>query len=321
MRVVSLFSGAGGFDLGARLAGHQVVWANDVLKDAVATYRRNLGEHIVEGDITQIPSSEIPRANLVIGGFPCQGFSIANWNRSAADPRNRLYRAFVRVVTDLQPEYFVAENVRGILSLERGAVFERILRDFRTAGFRVRYALLNAANFGVPQNRYRVFILGVREDVPCDPPFPPSASHGSSRGLLKPVSIGEALRGLPAPSESGRLANHVCSQFKLKHNGYINHRPVDPSKPAPTVTARGDTRGGAMINYHPNGERRLTVRETAIIQGFPNDFVFEGSMTSAYLQVGNAVPPPLARVVLSCLPRSATTPPRKTRSARPLIGR
>jgi DNA (cytosine-5)-methyltransferase 1 len=313
MKVVSLFSGAGGFDLGARLAGHQVIWANDILPDAVATYRRNLGEHAVLGDIAGIPTREIPRADMVIGGFPCQGFSIANWNRSANDPRNRLYRAFVRVVSELQPSYFVAENVRGILSLEGGAVFERILRDFRDSGYRVRYALLNAANYGVPQNRFRVFILGVREDIGSEPPFPPAPTHGRTAGLKQFVPIGEALRGLPTPSASCRLANHVGSQFKLKHNGYINHRRVDPSKPAPTVTARGDTRGGAMINYHPNGKRRLTVRETAIVQGFPLDFVFEGSMTSAYLQVGNAVPPPLAAHVLSCLP---ITPPRVRRETR-----
>jgi DNA (cytosine-5)-methyltransferase 1 len=319
MKVVSLFSGAGGFDLGAQLAGHQVVWANDVLPDAVATYRRNIGDHIVQGDITEIPSSEIPRADLVIGGFPCQGFSIANWNRSASDPRNRLYRAFVRVVSDLQPRYFVAENVRGILSLEGGQVFSRILQDFRRAGYAVRHALLNAANFGVPQNRHRVFILGVREDLPNELQFPPAATHGTARSLRKPVSIGEALRGLPAPSASCELPNHICSQFKLKHNGYINHRPVDASKPAPTVTARGDTKGGAMINYHPSGTRRLTVRETAIIQGFPNTFVFEGSMTSAYLQVGNAVPPPLAARVLSCIPTAASRQ-GKPKRARQLVG-
>src|SRR5687768_12147611 len=113
MRVASLFSGAGGLDLGLIQAGHEIVWANDVFGDAAETYRRNIGNHIDTRDISTISSSEIPSCDVVVGGFPCQGFSVANWTRTSDDPRNRLFREMVRVVADKEPRYFLAENVRG----------------------------------------------------------------------------------------------------------------------------------------------------------------------------------------------------------------
>lgn len=302
MKVVSLFSGCGGLDLGLIRTGHKVIWANDVLTDAVKTYRKNIGHHIVEGDISTIKASDIPDADLIVGGFPCQGFSIANMNRKAADPRNKLYLEYLRVLRAKQPKFFIAENVRGILSLEKGKVFERILTEFAACGYKTRYAVLNAADFGVPQTRHRVFILGIRTDVDIEIDFPPKPTHSEKSvvGLKKWVSSGEALGELPEPGEDSEIPNHVCTKYKLKHNGFINHRPVDPKKPAPTVTARGDTKGGAMINHHPNNKRRMSVRETAMVQSFPMDFIFEGSMTTNYLQIGNAVPPLLAEAIGRC---------------------
>lgn len=304
MKVISLFSGCGGLDLGLIKAGHKVIWANDILPDAVKTYRRNIGDHIVECDVSKIDTKDIPDADLIVGGFPCQGFSIANMNRKASDPRNKLYLEFLRILKAKQPKFFLAENVRGILSLEKGKVFTRILGDFGDCGYKTRFAVLNAADFGVPQTRYRVFILGIREDLQVEIDFPPTPTHSSkSLSGSKPwVSVGSALKGLPEPSDESPIPNHVCSQYKLKHNGFINHRPIDPNKPAPTVTARGDTKGGAMINHHPNNKRRMSVRETALVQSFPMDFVFEGSMTTTYLQIGNAVPPKLAEAIGRCFP-------------------
>ena len=153
MDVVSLFSGAGGLDLGFIQAGHTIVWANDIFHDAVATYRTNIGDHIIEEDIHQIPSEDIPNCHIVIGGFPCQGFSIANTGRHADDERNVLYLQLLRVIRDKQPLFFLAENVKGILSLEHGAVFQTILNDFRNLNYQVQYRLLNAADYGVPQRR------------------------------------------------------------------------------------------------------------------------------------------------------------------------
>lgn len=292
MKIGSLFSGAGGFDLGMIKSGHTVVWANDIFKDACETYALNIGSHVICQDVCTVKFSSLPKSDALIGGFPCQGFSIANMKRSSEDPRNKLYLQYLRALREIKPNFFVAENVRGILSLEGGAVFKRILSDFSACGYFVQFQLVNASSYGVPQNRYRVLIFGVKKSLKFFPKFFLAPTHG--RGLKPLVSIGEALKGIPEPESNHDLKNHVYSQFQLKKNGYINHRLVDPSKPAPTVTARGDTRGGAMINHHPGNHRRLSVRETAIIQTFPTDFEFVGSMTSAYMQIGNAVPVRLA---------------------------
>ena len=122
MKVVSLFSGAGGLDLGFIKAGHTIIWANDSDPDAVATYRRNIGSHIVHENIENIPSEKIPNHDILIGGFPCQGFSVANTQRKAQDTRNQLYLQLLRVLNDKTPKYFLAENVKGLLSLEKGKI-------------------------------------------------------------------------------------------------------------------------------------------------------------------------------------------------------
>lgn len=294
MKVISLFSGAGGFDLGLINSGHKVVWANDIFEDCCETYKKNIGEHIVCADISDVDLNTVPDADVVIGGFPCQGFSIANMNRKRSDPRNRLYLEFLRVIDSKKPKVFIAENVRGILSLEGGKVFKKILSDFSECGYDVKYACVNAADYGVPQNRYRVFIFGVRNDLEAkNVDFPPSPTHGKHTDKLH-NTIGQALKGIPEPEGKHSLKNHVCSGYKIKNTGFINHRPVDPNKPAPTVTARGDMKGGAMINHHPGNHRRLSVRESAMLQTFPKTFEFIGSMTSCYLQIGNAVPPLMA---------------------------
>ena len=124
MRIVSLFSGAGGLDLGFVKAGHCVVWANDLYKDAVETYRANLGDHIVCRDIAEVKSDEIPDCDIVVGGFPCQGFSVANMKRHESDSRNKLYLQLLRVVRDKRPKFFLAENVKGILHCERSNFWE-----------------------------------------------------------------------------------------------------------------------------------------------------------------------------------------------------
>lgn len=295
MKVVSLFSGAGGLDLGFILAGHEIVWANDLYSDAVATYKHNIGSHIVEKDIKEILSSDIPDCDIVIGGFPCQGFSVANVKRNTHDERNVLYKELLRVIKDKQPRYFLAENVKGILSLNKGKSFEMIINDFSSLNYNVVYKVLNAADYGVPQTRERVIIVGVRKDVDFEYTYPiPTHSKIAEDGKSIWVSAGEALRSLPDPDLPNDIANHNYSKYKLAFNGYIGHRPVDPNKPAPTVTARGDNKGGVVILPHPNGLRRMTCRELATIQSFPVDFKFMGNNSSIYRQIGNAVPVQLA---------------------------
>ena len=295
MDVVSLFSGAGGLDLGFIQAGHHIVWANDLFHDAVSTYRANIGDHIVEEDIHQIPSDNIPNCDIVIGGFPCQGFSIANTGRHADDERNVLYLQLLRVIRDKQPLFFLAENVKGILSLEHGAVFQNILNDFRNLNYQVQYRLLNAADYGVPQRRERVIIVGVRNDVDFNFEYPePNHSRTGANGLPLWVSVQEAIHHFPDPDEDNEVPNHSYSKYKMIFNGYMGKRRLDPNKPSPTITARGDDKGGVVVHPHYNGLRRMTGRELAAIQTFPDNFVFQGINSSVYRQIGNAVPPLLA---------------------------
>lgn len=306
MKVVSLFSGAGGLDWGFIKAGHEVIWANDNFEDAVKTYKRNIGDHIICEDISKISSAEIPSHDILIGGFPCQGFSVANIKRGGHDERNKLYLEFLRVLIDKQPKFFLAENVKGILSLEQGKVFELIISDFESSGYKVTHKTLNAADFGVPQKRERVIILGTRNDIAFNLEHP-EPTHGENKTLFdnkkKWVSIGEALKNIPEPEEKHDLFNHTYSKFKLKFNGYLGNRTIDPDKPAPTVTARGDEKGGVVVLHHPNNHRRMSVRELALTQSFPIDFIFEGNNSSAYRQIGNAVPPLLAYAVASIFPK------------------
>jgi DNA (cytosine-5)-methyltransferase 1 len=313
MKVISLFSGAGGLDLGFIQAGHEVVWANDHDKDAVMTYQKNIGEHIVGGDIEKINVEEIPDADILIGGFPCQGFSCANMRRSAEDKRNSLYLQFLKVLQAKQPKYFLAENVRGLLSLDGGQVMEMIVNDFENCGdgYKVTYKVLNAADYGVPQKRFRVIIVGVRKDLAKKYHFNfPSPTHikaessenkiiaktnGNGNGAKNWVTISQALANLPEPDEPNDFLNHVCSKYKVTNRNFTGHRMTEPDKPSPTILARGNGKGGVCAIQHPKNHRRLSVRESAIIQTFPINFEFYGSLGSMYRQVGNAVPVLLAK--------------------------
>ncbi|KKK87660.1 hypothetical protein LCGC14_2751010 [marine sediment metagenome] len=307
MRIVSLFSGAGGLDLGFTNAGHKIVWANDNYNDAIATYKRNIGKHISGDSIENIRSDDIPQCDMVIGGFPCQGFSVANMKRHVKDARNKLYLEFVRIINDKKPRYFLAENVKGLTTLGKGKVLEMIIGNFEAAGYKVKYKVINAADFGVPQRRERVFLIGMRQGLRKDIDFPspshinPSKPNGN--GKRPWVSIGEALTDIPEPEDAPEIPNHTYSKYKLRFNGYLGHRYIDPDKPAPTVTARGDNRGGVVVLHHPENHRRMSARELALTQSFPMDFIFEGCRSSVYRQIGNAVPPLLAKAIASVFPK------------------
>ncbi|MDR2547522.1 MAG: DNA cytosine methyltransferase [Lachnospiraceae bacterium] len=298
MKIVSLFSGAGGLDLGFKMAGHDIIWANDLYSDAVETYRANLGNHVICKDIFTIDENEVPDCDIIIGGFPCQGFSVANTKRNINDERNQLYKQLMRIINAKQPKFFLAENVKGIFSLAKGEVLKMILNDLSCIGYKVQVKILNAADYGVPQLRQRVFFIGVRNDIEhlIDYPTPTHNSDGSC-GLSKWIGVGDALSILPNPDEPNTIPNHDYSKYKLRFNGYLGHRTIDPLKPAPTVTARGDDKGGVVVLHHPSNQRRMSCRELATVQSFPIDYVFVGTRSSVYRQIGNAVPPVLACAV------------------------
>lgn len=293
MNIISLFSGAGGLDLGFVQAGHHIVWANDIDADAVATYRRNIGSHIVNADIRSVDASTLPNCDAVIGGFPCQGFSMANLRRSIDDERNELYKFFCQVVQQKKPKIFFAENVKGILSLGHGEVIKMIVNDFSQLGYNVTVNKVNMADFGVPQTRQRVIIVGQRKDLPSWAHFCfPKPTNSKDGNNLKPwVSIREAIDRFPDPDKPNDVPNHVYSSYKVVYRNFTAHRQTDPDKPSPTILARGNGKGGVCAIPHYDGKRRLSVRESAAIQTFPDDFVFVGSMSSCYRQIGNAVPP------------------------------
>ncbi len=288
MKIVSLFSGAGGLDLGLIKSGHKIVWANDIDSDSCKTYKLNIGNHIICKDIADVELSEIPNCDVVVGGFPCQGFSMANMLRSSADERNNLYKHFYRIIDGLKPTYFIAENVRGILSLDNGSAIKNIVKEFTNAGYRVKYKQFNTADYGVPQTRIRVIIVGTREDLPKEMDFQfPVSTHEKSNW----VSISSALRNIPEPDDvTTELKNHVFSKYKVTNRNFTGHRKTDPNKPSPTILARGNGKGGVCAIQHPLNHRRMSVRESALIQTFPLNFEFVGSMGSMYRQVGNAVP-------------------------------
>lgn len=296
MRIISLFSGAGGLDLGLIQAGNTIVWANDIDKDAVATYKKNISNDIVCDDIKNIDIDSLPDADVVVGGFPCQGFSQANLRRVLDDPRNQLYRFFYETIKDKQPEFFIAENVRGILSIGKGEAIKQIISDFQDAGYITEVHKVNMADYGVPQTRQRVIIIGQRKDV-----FPtmlfhfPEKTNGKD-GNPKPwVTIKEAIDRFPDPDEPNDVLNHTYSKYKVVYRDFTAHRQTNPDKPSPTILARGNGGGGVCAIPHYNGKRRLTIRESAAVQTFPDDFYFIGAQNSCYRQIGNAVPPLFAK--------------------------
>ena len=300
MNIVSLFSGAGGLDLGLIMSGNKIIWANDIDQNAVDTYRKNIGNHIVHADIKNVDIGTIPYADVVVGGFPCQGFSVANMKRSTDDERNQLYVFFKNVISSMQPKFFIAENVKGILSLDHGNVIKKIIEDFKDAGYIVEYRLINMADYGVPQTRQRVIIVGQNTSLGDTYLFQfPSQTHSrdGENGLKKWESIKSAISHIPDPDKPNSVLNNQYSAYKVEYRNFTAHRITDPNKPSPTILARGNGGGGVCAIPHYNGKRRLSVRESASVQTFPESFEFIGSLGSCYRQIGNAVPVRFAKLL------------------------
>ena len=308
--VASLFSGCGGMDLGFSQAGYNILWANDFVEKACGTYAHNIGDHIVCDDITKVNLKTIPDVDIIIGGFPCQDFSMI-WKRGGIDTdRGNLYRYFVEAVRLKKPKIFVAENVKGLLTANGGKAVEQIARDFAEIGYIVDVDLYNFANYGVPQLRERIFIVGVRADVDWN--FTkPEPTHNSKNY----VTSGQALRGVKSVKlnqerqniadktrrmlelipEGGNFSD-IPKNSPLYVKGMISHvyRKLDRKKPSTTIIAGG---GGGTWGYHFEEPRPLTNRERARLFGYPDDFFFVGSISDVRKQIGNSVPPPAAKIL------------------------
>jgi len=305
--VISLFSGCGGMDFGFHQSGFNIKWANDIDPKACETYANNIGDHIVHGDITQIDYSSIPSADLILGGFPCQDFSMI-WKRGGINTeRGNLYRNFADIVSIKNPLMFIAENVKGILTANKKKAIKQIINDFSSTGdfgYNTTPYLVNFANYGAPQLRERVLIIGVRKDV--DKFFDiPSPTHSVDNY----ISSKQALEGAELVEFNNEHQNiHPSTIEKLKIitpggnftdipkdspyyvKGMISHvyRRLHPDKPSTTIIAAG---GGGTWGYHYSEPRPLTNRERARLFGYPDDFVFEGTITEVRRQIGNSVPP------------------------------
>ena len=347
-RMIDLFCGAGGMSEGFRQAGFRTVWANDFNEDAARTYRRNFGDHCVSGDIVSLldrHAEQIPVAEVVVGGPPCQGFSLLNKDKEG-DPRRELWRPYLEIVRLSRARAFVMENVPQLLSSPE---FEDIRTAAESMGFRVASARLLASDYGVPQRRLRAFVIG---SLDIDPSilFPPKRTHHNPATTEFNLSLFEidskpwrtvkdAIADLDAPI--GTEVRTVVAPYDL-HFGrnptpmsQARYRAIpdqgmnreDLLRNAPELTPKCwvDKRGGTDLfgrlwwdrpaftirteffkpekgrYLHPVQHRPITHREAARLQGFPDSFRFEGSKIEIAKQIGNAVPPPLARAVASCV--------------------
>ncbi len=324
MDIVSLFSGAGGLDLGFTRAGFKLKYANDNDKVVWETFEKNHAIKIDKRSLFDIESDEIPNADGIVGGPPCQSWSLAGAMRGINDKRGQLFYEYIRVLKDKQPKFFLAENVPGIVSRTHITEFETIISKLSSLGYNVTYNVVDARNYGVPQERRRVIIVGYRQDLGFRFAFP-QPTHTKSgtktldgKNMQKWVTLSEAIGDLPEPIPA-KKKNRTNGELSVSNNEYLtggfssiymsrNRRKLwnDQSY---TIQA-----GGRHAPLHPSSAemiklekdkwdfktanpfyRRLSVRECARIQTFPDDFIFYyKSVGDGYKMVGNAVPVRLA---------------------------
>lgn len=318
---IDLFSGAGGFSLGFDKKGFENIFSVDVEPSFCETYKHNFEKHqLIEKDICKLSDEEMydltkgKEVDVVIGGPPCQGFSIAGniGRKFTDDPRNRLFKEFVRVVKVVKPKFFVMENVARLYTHNKGATRTEIINDFEKLGYTVDCQILNSADYSVPQIRKRAIFIGSIKNKEIL--FPPKMTE-------KYLTVKEALGKYPKllSGEQSSVPNHVAmshSEQMLTKMGYVtdggdrteiplNLRPktgdvrkyIKYASDKPSVCVTGDMR--KIFHYDQN--RALTVRELAKLQSFPDDFIFKGNRISQQQQVGNSVPPKMAEAIAATI--------------------
>lgn len=324
-KMVSLFSGCGGLDLGFKNAGYDIVYANDFDKDAQRVYEKNIGE-IDHRSILDVPEDEVPDCDILTGGFPCQPFSNAGNRKGIDDSRGNLYKECLRMITAKKPKVVLFENVRGLLSIkdeDGGLLIERIVRNLQEigVGYNVTYELVNASDYGVPENRYRVIVVAIRKDLNKTYVFPPKQPKiGLNIGKLidipnhvpnqvdwplspqalymaKHIPEGGSWKSVPYECLPERFKK-IADNMKRYHAPNMFRR-FSRDEIAGTITASAQPDKCGII--HPLENRRFNVREVARIQSFPDDFEFftdnSKDVPGMYKVIGNAVPPRLAEVI------------------------
>ncbi|RNC29967.1 MAG: Modification methylase HaeIII [Candidatus Dichloromethanomonas elyunquensis] len=324
MKIVSLFSGCGGMDLGFLNAGYEIVYADDIDKDAQKIYKLNLG-NIDERDIRDVSASEIPECYVLIAGFPCQPFSNAGNRKGVFDKRGVLYKECFRIIEKKHPKVVIFENVRGILSTkdENGnkliCTIKETLENIGQ-GYNVVYKLVNASDYKVPQNRYRVIMIGIRKDLKHTFEFPAVFKKDGlevgnllnisgnipnqidwklspqARNLIEHIPEGGSWKDIPYELLPTRLKKIRDNMQKYRSPNF--YRRFSRREINGTITASAQPENCGII--HPVENRRYNIREIARIQTFPDDFLFIDNslkdITSMYKVIGNAVPPKLAEV-------------------------
>lgn len=297
---ISLFSGAGGLDMGFERAGFKTIWANDIESDACKTHENWSTAKVVCGNIADIDAKDIPDSDIMLGGFPCQGFSLSG-PRKIDDSRNVLYKHYVRVVKEKKPKMFVGENVKGLLTMDDGKIIDAIVEDFSNCGYNVTYKLVNAKDYYVPEDRERVIIVGFRKDLninKLDFPLP--------RKTI--VTMKDVLQNLPVFDDDD-VCNAPYSSRYMSRNRKRDWNEVSYTIPAMAKQVTLWPGSPDMIKvdkdlwrFGDNGvTRRLSWREAAAIQTFPNGMKFFGDIVSKYKQIGNAVPVRLAEIIATHL--------------------
>ena len=321
MKIVSLFSGAGGLDIGFETVGFKTIWANDHDKDIWETFEKNFPETVLDRrSIRNVPSSEIPDCDGIVGGPPCQSWSEACALRGIEDHRGQLFYEFIRILRDKKPSFFLAENVSGMLAARHSEALDNIKRLFIDSGYNLSFSLLNAADYGVPQDRKRVFFVGIRRDLNFNFEFPKKLR---SIQFLKDAIWDIQDSALPAKDKNytnGKqcfLPNHEYMNGGFSTIYMSRNRVRSWEEPSFTIQA-----GGRHAPIHPQAPkmkfieknerifvpgkedlyRRLSIRECARIQTFPDEYIFYyNNLVQGYKMVGNAVPCNLANCIAKAI--------------------
>ena len=319
-KVVSFFAGAGGLDLGFAQAGFDVVWANEYDKDIWTTYEKNHPEtYLDRRSIVDIDESEVPECDGIIGGPPCQSWSEAGAQRGIKDERGQLFFDFIRILTSKKPKFFLAENVSGMQHARHKDALDNIKAMFREAGYDLHYQMLNAVDYGAAQDRKRVIFIGFRSELKINYKFP-TPIEKNERKVLKDILKDLDGNAVPALDKqrrnpSAKVINHEYMIGGFSSMFMSRNRVRTWSEPSFTIQA-----GGRHAPIHPSAPkmqkigkdafkfvegadyRRLSVRECARIQGFPDDFEFVyKNVAAGYKMIGNAVAVPFAKALANSI--------------------
>ena len=325
IKVASFFCGCGGSDLGILgdfkfLKEHyaplpfEISYALDFDKYAVETYNANFEHPAVCDNIKNVDINQIEEFDLLLGGFPCQSFSIVNPNKDTNDDRANLYKELVKILKAKQPKFFICENVKGLVTLQKGEILKKVVTEFESVGYKVKYRVLLASNFGIPQKRERVFIIGVRNDINVGFKFP-AETHSETNlfSTKKWVPLKKVIPQLAIEDKKYYFSQRAVEGMKNAKNNMKRGLYQDLEGQCLTITSHlaktslNSRDPVLLVNPEKEIYRRFTPEEAASIQSFPENFVFPVSETQAYRQIGNAIPPVLMWHVANALAENLNT--------------